>query len=91
MGDLVQLTMIQTDFPSGQIGKVYSLRSTISGVGGSLGLLLAVPLFAHFDIGLVIAVCALVMLATGIVGFMRFGFSEPEMPVLSKVDFPPTL
>ena len=91
MGDLVQLTMIQTDFPSGQIGKVYSLRSTISGVGGSLGLLLAVPLFAHFDIGWVIAACALVMLATGVAGLVRFGFTEPEVPVLGKVEFPPTL
>jgi len=91
MGDLVQLTMIQTDFPSSQIGKVYSLRSTISGVGGSLGLLLAVPLFARFSVAAVIAVCALVMIAVGISGFIRFGFSEPAPPLAREVEFPSSL
>ncbi|HEX3722554.1 MAG TPA: MFS transporter [Nitrolancea sp.] len=86
MGDLMQLTMIQTDFPSSQIGKVYSLRSTISGAGGSLGLLLAVPLFARFSVESVIAVCALVMIAVGISGFIRFGFTEPVIPELREVE-----
>ncbi len=80
MGDLVQLTMIQTDFPPNQIGKVYSFRATIGMIGGSLGLLLAVPLFAHFSVPVVIGACAISMLLVGVAGFARFGFSEPEPP-----------
>jgi DHA3 family macrolide efflux protein-like MFS transporter len=80
MGDLVQLTMIQTDFPLDQIGKVYSFRATIGMVGGSLGLLLAVPLFARVSVPMVIASCAVAMLAVGVAGFLRFGFTEPYVP-----------
>lgn len=47
MGDIVLVTMMQTDLPSDQIGKVYSLLMIIESAGGSLGLLLAVPL--HSD------------------------------------------
>lgn len=82
MGDLVQLTMIQTDFPFDQIGKVYSFRATIAMTGGSLGLLLAVPIFAHVSVPLVIAGCALAMLAVGVAGFARFGFNEPVVPAV---------
>ncbi len=81
MGDLVQLTMIQTDFPPDQIGKVYSFRSTIAMVGGSIGLLLAVPLFAHVSVPLVIGGCAVSMLIVGAAGFARFGITEPVIPV----------
>lgn len=55
IGDLMMLTMIQTDFATDQIGKVFALRMTTSSAGVSLGLLLAVPLFAHLSIALVIA------------------------------------
>ena len=87
MGDLVQLTMIQTDFPLDQIGKVYSFRATISMVGGSLGLLLAVPLFAHVSVPLVIGASAVSMLAVGVAGFARFGFTEP--PAFHEAGLPP--
>lgn len=81
MGDLVMLTMIQTDFSADQIGKVYSLRMTIGVSGASLGLLLAVPLFAHLSVALVIAASALVMIVTGLAGLARFGLSEPPVPI----------
>ncbi len=90
MGDLVQLTMIQTDFPLDQIGKVYSFRATIGMVGGSIGLLLAVPIFAHVSVPLVIGGCAVLMLAVGIAGFVRFGFTEPSPPPLREMDVPST-
>ncbi len=81
MGDLVQLTMIQTDFPSDQIGKVYSFRATIAMVGGSIGLLLAVPLYARVGEPLIIGACAVTMLVVGAAGFARFGVTEPDVPV----------
>lgn len=69
--------MIQTDLPVGQIGKVYSLRTMLENLGLSLGLLLAVPVFAYLSVPLVIALCTLVMLAIGAASLLRFGFSEP--------------
>jgi len=77
MGDIVLVTMMQTDLPSDQIGKVYSLLMIIESAGGSLGLLLAVPLFAYLSVPVGIALCALVMLACGVIGLIRFGFTEP--------------
>ena len=77
MNDIMTLTMIQTDLPADQVGKVYSLRTMLESLGLSLGLLLAVPLFAYLSIPLVIVSCALVMIAMGAVGLLRFGFSEP--------------
>lgn len=80
MGDIVMLTMIQHDLPSNQIGKVYSLRLTISSAGMTLGLLLAGPLYATLPIPVAIGVCALVICLTGVVGLVRFGTTEP-LPV----------
>jgi len=77
MNDILTLTMIQTDLPADQVGKVYSLRTILESLGLSLGLLLAVPLFAYLSVPLVIALCALVMIATGAAGLLRFGFIEP--------------
>ena len=73
MNDIMTLTMIQTDLPSDQIGKVYSLRTILENSGLSLGLLLAVPLFTYLSVPFVIALCAFVMLATGAAGLLRFG------------------
>ena len=81
MNDIMALMMIQTDLPPDQIGKVYSLRAILESSGLSLGLLLAVPLFAYLSVPLVIALCAFVMLAIGAAGLLRFGFSEPVTPV----------
>ena len=80
MNDIMALTMIQTDLPPDQIGKVYSLRAILENSGLSLGLLLAVPLFAYLSVPHIIALCAFVMLAIGAAGLLRFGFSEPVIP-----------
>ncbi len=81
MGDITLLMMMQSDFPANQIGKIYSLRMTIASAGISLGLLLAGPLYAGLSVPLVIAFCATVMLATGVAGLARFGFTEPPVPL----------
>jgi hypothetical protein len=72
---------MQTDLPANQVGKVYSLSMIIESGGASLGLLLAVPLFAYLSVPIAIALCALVMLLIGVLGLVRFGVSEPVPPV----------
>jgi MFS family permease len=82
MGDIVLVTMIQTALPSEQIGKVYSLLVLIESAGVSLGLLVAVPLFKFLSIPIGIALCALVIIASGAVGLIRFGVQEPTTAVV---------
>lgn len=84
MGDIMLLTMIQTDLPSNQIGKVYSLLMILQSAGASLGLLLAVPLFTLVNVPIGIAFCASVMVAIGVAGAARFGFSEPTLALDHK-------
>jgi MFS transporter, DHA3 family, macrolide efflux protein len=73
MEDLMMLLMIQTEFPSSHVGKIYSLRMVLASVGGSLGFLLAIPLFAHLSVPLTIVLCALLFIGTGLAGLVRFG------------------
>ncbi len=79
MGDIVLLTMIQHDLPANQIGKVYSLRMTTSSAGMVLGLLLAGPLYAALPIPAAIGLCSLLIITTGLAGFLRFGTTEPTL------------
>lgn len=79
MADLMLLQVIHHDTPAGQIGKVYALRVTISSIGVFAGLLLAGPLYALLSPRNGIAVCAVVMLFAGMLGFLRFGLGKPAM------------
>lgn len=81
MGDIMLLTMIQTNLPAEQLGKVYSLLMLIESAGMSLGLLFAVPLFNLLSVPIAIALCALMMIATGATGLLRFGVQEPASAV----------
>lgn len=81
MGDIVLLTMIQHDLPANQIGKVYSLRMTVANAGVSLGAVVAAPLYAAVPIGVGIALCAALIVVTGLVGLIRFGITEPAAPI----------
>jgi len=72
MGDIPLATMLQRDFPRNQVGKVFSLRFTLSNIGLGLGLILAGPLFALLQPGIGIGLCALVMAAAGVSGIVRF-------------------
>ncbi len=76
MEDILTLVMIQTDLPSNQIGKVYSLRMILSNAGISLGLLLAVPLFSISSVQVGIGLCALLMVMCGLAGLIYFGLRE---------------
>ncbi len=79
MGDIMILTMLQTDLPADQIGKAYSLHMVLESTGVSLGLLLAVPFFNLVSVPLGIALSASLLLIVGIAGMVRFGLSEPKV------------
>jgi MFS family permease len=76
VGDLIILTMIQTDFPSEHVGKMYSLRRLFAGTGMTLGSALAVPLFARFPISSDIILCAMFIVSIGTVSLTRFWSSQ---------------
>ncbi len=83
MGDIMLITMMQTDLPSEQIGKIYRLLMLIENAGISLGLLLAVPLFDFLSVPIAIALCALMIVVSGTIGLIRFGVQEPANAVIS--------
>lgn len=85
MSDIVIVTMIQTDLPSDQLGKVYSLYMILESIGTSLGLLFAVPLFQFLSVPMGIALCACLMVLSGIAGLIRFGFTEPTVQSERKI------
>jgi MFS transporter, DHA3 family, macrolide efflux protein len=76
MGDIISMTMIQTDLPADQIGKVFSLRMILESAGLSLGLILAAPLYALLSVRMAFGLCALLVVAVGTAGLLRFGFTE---------------
>ena len=82
MSDIMILTMLQTDLPSDQIGKAYSLLMILESVGSSLGYLVAVPFFGLVSVPLGIALSALPLLLISVPGLLRFGLREPEVPAL---------
>lgn len=68
VGDLILLTIIQTDFPAEHVGKMYSLRRLFAGTGLMLGSALAAPLFAYLNIATGIVLCSLACVLIGGVG-----------------------
>ena len=81
MSDLLILIMIQEEFPANQVGKVYSLRLTISSLGYSLGLLLAAWVFQIMPIQVGIVMYASLAILVGIAGFIRFRRPEQAQPI----------
>ncbi|HET8845973.1 MAG TPA: MFS transporter [Ktedonobacteraceae bacterium] len=71
IGDLILLTMIQTDFPLEHVGKMYSLRRLIAGTGMMLGSALAAPLFASLNIATGIVLCSCTILLVGSVSLIH--------------------
>jgi hypothetical protein len=76
LGDLIMVTMIQTDFPRDHIGKIYSMRALIGGIGVSLGTLAAAPLFQWLSVQNGILACALGIAGIGMIGIVRFTYGE---------------
>lgn len=80
VGSLALVTMIQTELPRAQIGKVFSLKMCAEYGGVSLGLLAAAPLFAILSVRTGIAACAVAMGAFGISGLLRFRSVDGKVP-----------
>ena len=73
MGELPLIALLQTEFPSRQAGRVFSLHFMIDHAGFAAGLVLAAPLFAVVPIRVAIAACAVALLLTGASGLARGG------------------
>lgn len=84
MGDIMILTMLQTDLPSDQVGKAYSLLMVLENAGASLGLLLAVPFFQFVSVPLGISLSAILLLLVGVAGLVYFGLREPETQLATE-------
>lgn len=76
VGDLILVTMIQTDFSPEQVGKMYGLRRLIAGTGLMLGMALATPLFAALHVSTGIILGSLAVILIGIVGLLRALFTS---------------
>lgn len=77
MGDIPLSTMMQTDLPSNQLGKIYSFRMIVSNIGASLGYLIAKPLFDYAGVGLTIQLGAGAIVLLGCAGLYRFKLRDP--------------
>ncbi len=83
MGDLMKKMMIQ-ELPSHQMGKVFGAFNTAEYVMYSLGLLLAVPLFAHVSVPLGMAAGALLLIGMSLYGLIS------SKNLRNKADLPPS-
>ncbi len=72
MSDLLILIMIQQEFPENQVGKIYSLRLTISSVGYSVGLVIGAYLFQLTAVSMGIVILGAIMIVVGVIGGVRF-------------------
>lgn len=87
LGDIMTLTMLQTELPSDQLGKAYSLLMMLENGGSLLGSFVAVPLFGVVSVPLGIALCAVLLLIVGTSGVVRFGWREPEGNLIDTKEF----
>ena len=71
MTDVMLLTIVQTDFPAGQIGKVWSFRMTASRASLGVGLLVAGPLFSLLPVRTGIASAGVFVLLFSLVALYR--------------------
>ncbi|MGH2480419.1 MAG: MFS transporter, partial [Ktedonobacteraceae bacterium] len=84
LSDIMTLTMVQTELPSAQLGKAYSLLMMLESLGSLLGSLVAVPLFRVMSVSLGMALCAALLLIAGAAGVVRFGWRERRVIIVEK-------
>ncbi|MDR7071094.1 MFS transporter [Fictibacillus barbaricus] len=84
LGDIMLLTMIQTDFPTEHIGKIYSFRALLGGLGLSLGALIASFTYSYFPIPIVMAFFSGVILLIGFTGLIKLRQSNPIKTIPSR-------
>jgi DHA3 family macrolide efflux protein-like MFS transporter len=78
MTDLMLLLAIQTEFPPDQIGKIYSLRMTVSRACNGVGLLLAAPVIAIAGASASFQVAGALVLVCSAVWLVRTRLAEAE-------------
>ncbi len=76
MADLMLLRMIQNDFAVQQVGRVFSMRSTLSRTAGALGMLLAVFWYAVLGPRWAIGTGGALLLGFALVGWWLVGRSH---------------
>lgn len=81
MGDIMILVILQTELPSDQIGKAFSLHMVLESGGVALGLFLAVPFFTLVSVPLGIASSAALLLLVGVAGLVYCWFHEPASQI----------
>lgn len=71
MGDIILLTMIQTDFPETHIGKIYSFRALIGGLGLAIGTFIASFAYKIASIPSIMIIFSMLIIAVGAIGIFR--------------------
>jgi MFS family permease len=84
MGDIPLITVVQTRFPSAQLGKIYSINATLGDLGAVVGSLLAVPLYALLGVRAVIAGSAAVYAAVGLAGLLWLLSHERQVALATE-------
>jgi MFS family permease len=73
IGEIPMVGMLQMEFPAHQTGRVFGVYVMVQHAGVALGLVLAAPLFAFVSERLGIALCAVLLAASGVAGLLKFG------------------
>jgi len=81
LSNLTMSVAIQKYIPNHQVGKVYSLRVTISMAGLGLGLVLAPFLFNHWNASHVVAIASFGFILVGLAGIIRFARPIPDQQI----------
>ncbi|WNB91494.1 MFS transporter [Bacillus sp. NEB1478] len=71
LGDILLLTIIQTDFPAEHIGKIYSFRALLASLGLYLGTFIASFTYSFFSIPSVMVFFSCVILLIGSIGLLQ--------------------
>jgi MFS family permease len=72
MTDLMVLMIIQTEFATDQIGKVFAFRFTLSRTSSGIGLMLAAPVYELLPVRVGIGVAASVVIVVSLAALVRF-------------------
>ena len=78
MTDLMLLLMIQSDVPPQHIGKVYSVRQTVSRTCHGIGLIGAGALYAWLSVPAGMSVAAALVAGFALVALLRFWGSATD-------------
>ncbi len=76
LGELPLVATLQGEFARHQTGRIFSLRMMVEQAGVAIGLVGSTFLFAHVDVRVAIAGCAVLIGLAGVAGLLRFGLTK---------------